>query len=218
MTSALKLGILALRWGSLSVIGMGGYQRASCDGKVPSADTKGAGCGDPVCQSTSDMFSKALKMQKGKESATTLRAKQCPLNRDEIGRSTWDVIHTIAAHFPESPDSAQKDAALLFMASLALLYPCSICAPDFQEFVQKNPPRFEKLFTFCIISNVVLFVRVETREEFVLWCCELHNHINEKLGKATTTCNVASMDALWKTASPECKLDGRSDLHDHHSS
>jgi FAD-linked sulfhydryl oxidase len=139
---ALKLSSLAFRWGTLSLIGMGSYQLAHCDTKGPAAGTKGAGCGDPVCQSTSDMFSKALKMQKGKESAALTKGKQCPLSKDEIGRSTWDVIHTIAAHFPESPDSSQKDAASLFMASLALLYPCSICAPDFQEFVQKNPPRF----------------------------------------------------------------------------
>jgi FAD-linked sulfhydryl oxidase len=101
-----------------------------------------ADCKNPVCQSTSDMFMAALK---GQQSSTAIhkseKAIRCPLDKDALGRSTWDLIHTLAAYYPETPSADEQRQATVFFSSLAALYPCHICAEDFQESVRNNPPR-----------------------------------------------------------------------------
>ena len=67
-------------------------------------------------------------------------AINCPLDREELGRSTWDLIHTVAAYYPDVPSDIDKTNADNFIKSLAYLYPCEICRDDFKESVSKNPP------------------------------------------------------------------------------
>ena len=112
--------------------------------KMPKSD-----CPDPVCQSTSDMFAQALKGASKSADATTAPLKatekgpvRCPLDINELGKSAWDVIHTMAAYYPEDPSEEQQRAATNFFTSLALLYPCHVCAEDFQESVAQRPPRY----------------------------------------------------------------------------
>lgn len=54
------------------------------------------------------------------------------------------------------------------------------------------------------INSTCCTPRLETREEFVLWCCELHNHVNEKLSKPVFPCRVSELDARWKDGRDEC--------------
>lgn len=67
-------------------------------------------------------------------------ASNCPLDREELGRSTWDLIHTVAAYYPDMPTDTDKENARNFVTSLAYLYPCEICRDDFKDSVSKNPP------------------------------------------------------------------------------
>ena len=68
-------------------------------------------------------------------------ASNCPLDREELGRSTWDLIHTVAAHYPDEPTEIDKQNARNFMSSLSYLYPCEICREDFKESVTNKPPQ-----------------------------------------------------------------------------
>ncbi|CAN0331688.1 unnamed protein product [Phaeothamnion confervicola] len=70
----------------------------------------------------------------------------CPLDKDELGRATWGLLHTTAAHFPDEPSESHKQHALNLLKGLAHLYPCSYCAKDFQTSIQENPPRFVVTF------------------------------------------------------------------------
>ena len=104
-------------------------------------------CEDPVCKSTSDMFAMALKgasitNSEPKSNPPPVTPKHCPLDINQIGNSTWDLIHTLVAYYPENPSAEQKDAAIQFFQALSLLYPCHICAEDFQDSVAKNPPKY----------------------------------------------------------------------------
>lgn len=36
------------------------------------------------------------------------RRKDCPIDKDELGRSTWNLLHTMAAYYPEQPKSEEK--------------------------------------------------------------------------------------------------------------
>jgi hypothetical protein len=64
----------------------------------------------------------------------------CPVMREHLGVSTWNLIHTIAANFPENPNEEDKNNVRVFFKSLASLYPCPHCAEDFQNSVLKTPP------------------------------------------------------------------------------
>lgn len=66
----------------------------------------------------------------------------CPVMREQLGVSTWNLIHTIAAHFPENPTETDQKNIQIFFQSLAHLYPCPHCAEDFQSSVLKNPPEY----------------------------------------------------------------------------
>ena len=65
----------------------------------------------------------------------------CPLDKEELGRSTWDLIHTIAAYYPDSPNDADKENARNFISSVSYLYPCEVCREDFKQSVANFPPQ-----------------------------------------------------------------------------
>lgn len=72
-------------------------------------------------------------MKKKQEDIEEPRRDDCPLDKDGLGRSTWGLLHTIAAHYPEQPTDQQKNDVKKFFGSLSRLYPCEYCARDFQK-------------------------------------------------------------------------------------
>ncbi len=122
----------------------------SCDGntkaKKPSFD-----CENPTCKSKSDLILAALTKKQNlvsndnavypKIAKDTKKTLQCPVNKEELGKSTWILMHTMAAYFPEEPDEMDKTSAIHFFTSLAALYPCPVCAADFQESIKRSPPK-----------------------------------------------------------------------------
>jgi hypothetical protein len=48
--------------------------------------------------------------------------------------------------------------------------------------------------------------RVESRIAFSIWCCELHNEVNAKMGYATYPCDIQSLDHRWRIPGPNCLL------------
>uniref|UniRef100_A0AC34GA35 Sulfhydryl oxidase n=1 Tax=Panagrolaimus sp. ES5 TaxID=591445 RepID=A0AC34GA35_9BILA len=47
------------------------------------------------------------------------RAKQCPVDKDELGRSTWNLLHTMAAYYPEKPSIDEKKNMETTLTSLS---------------------------------------------------------------------------------------------------
>ena len=74
------------------------------------------------------------------------------------------------------------------MHALAQLYPCSECADDLREQLDASPPR------------------VGSRSELSVWLCQVHNRINEKLGKPVYSCDLAALDARWRTGGAHCDV------------
>eukprot|EP00878_Enallax_costatus_P017384 GHUV01018258.1.p1 GENE.GHUV01018258.1~~GHUV01018258.1.p1 ORF type:complete len:161 (+),score=65.21 GHUV01018258.1:507-989(+) len=58
------------------------------------------------------------------------------VTREELGRSTWVFLHTLAAQFPEHPSRQQQKDARQLIDSLTRIYPCGDCAQHFQELVK----------------------------------------------------------------------------------
>lgn len=118
---------------------------------------------------------------------TDITANDCPPDVEELGRSTWTLLHSIAATYPENPTPEQKNYLKSFITLFSHLYPCFYCADDFRENIRKDE------------------VKVGNRDEFGQWLCDQHNIVNEKLGKPKFDCK------LWKERWKDGWKDGRCD-------
>jgi FAD-linked sulfhydryl oxidase len=78
-----------------------------------------------------------------------------------------------------APTAAEQGDVKQFMGLFGKLYPCWVCAEDFQAFMAREQ------------------VRASSREEFGRWMCEAHNDVNVKLGKAVFDCN--RWEERWRT-------------------
>ncbi|RCV46010.1 hypothetical protein SEVIR_9G502700v4 [Setaria viridis] len=122
-------------------------------------------------------------------------AKPAPLTKEEVGRATWMLLHTIAAQFPDEPTRQQKRDAKELMHIISRLYPCKECADHFKEVLKANP------------------VQAGSQAEFSQWLCYVHNVVNRSLGKPIFPCQRVT--ARWgKLDCPErsCDLEGANDI------
>ncbi|KAI9245106.1 ERV/ALR sulfhydryl oxidase domain-containing protein [Phascolomyces articulosus] len=89
----------------------------------------------------------------------------------ELGRSTWKLLHTMAAQYPEKPSSEERKALYQFFKLLSRLYPCGECAAHFQLLLKQYPPQ------------------TSSRVAASQWACAIHNKVNERLGKEIFDCS-----------------------------
>jgi len=86
--------------------------------KGPAAKFDAEDCRNPVCGSKMQMFSASLARAK-QEAPKVETAVECPLDRDELGRSTWNLLHTTAAYYPEKPEASDQQLAGALIRGLA---------------------------------------------------------------------------------------------------
>ncbi|KAK2080168.1 hypothetical protein QBZ16_000021 [Prototheca wickerhamii] len=72
------------------------------------------------------------------------------------------------------------------MDILTRLYPCADCASHFKEVIRRHPPQ------------------VEGQEALEQYMCQIHNVVNERLGKPAFNCAVVS--SRWRPL--DCEDDG----------
>jgi FAD-linked sulfhydryl oxidase len=109
----------------------------------------------------------------------------CPLTRAEVGRCTWAYLHTIAAWYPQHAVEHQQQQMRDFMLLMASTYPCGYCSDTTVQAMRQNPPR------------------VEGQESLSRWLCEVHNEVNERLGKARFDCR--RVNERWRDGMAHCK-------------
>lgn len=88
-------------------------------------------------------------------------------------------MHSIAATYPPKPTAREQADLKSFMHLFSKVYPCWVCAEDFQKYMEKED------------------VRTGSRDEFGNWLCEAHNEVNRKLGKPVFDCT--RWEARWRT-------------------
>ncbi|KAK3258985.1 hypothetical protein CYMTET_31996 [Cymbomonas tetramitiformis] len=155
------------------------------------SDRKGdASCPEPACKSKKNLFASMKIGSKAK--AGKVDSMPCPCDREELGRSSWSLLHTIAAYYPVQPSEQQQQHARNLVESMAILYPCEHCAEDFAKTIKQHPPR------------------VESQEKFSVWMCEQHNMVNEKLGKPSLKCQLPLLLKRWRTGHKDCWEDTES--------
>ncbi len=79
----------------------------------------------------------------------------------------WHTIHIVALGYPTNPSYGHKKAAKDFYESLIFLIPCPICREHYKEHLHTN----------AISPNL------DRRDDLFRWTVELHNKVNETLGK-----------------------------------
>lgn len=100
--------------------------------------------------------------------------KEGPPDVEKLGRSSWTLLHSIAANYPEHPSNKEQSDLKQFLKLFGNFYPCWYCGEDFSRYMEKAVPQ------------------TESQSTFGKWLCEAHNEVNEKLGKPKFDCN------LWK--------------------
>jgi len=81
----------------------------------------------------------------------------------------WNTMHIVTLGYSHAPSKEEQDAANQFFQSLAYVIPCPVCKEHYAGFIQKSPPA------------------VKNRNELINWIFELHNNVNEQLGKRKIT-------------------------------
>lgn len=101
------------------------------------------------------------------------------MSRKELGLYGWSLLHSMAAYFPSTPTSAHITHAKSFLLFFAELYPCRQCGKHLDIMLQESPPDFS------------------SRDQFVIYLCNLHNQVNAKLGKTLQDCSIDELNKKW---------------------
>ncbi|CAH1763724.1 15630_t:CDS:2 [Entrophospora sp. SA101] len=84
----------------------------------------------------------------------------------------------MAAYYPEVPSYSQQKSMNSFLKTFSEFYPCWYCAEHLRNEMKKYPPK------------------VESKWALGGWLCDMHNIVNDRLGKTLFDCS--KIDERWK--------------------
>lgn len=93
----------------------------------------------------------------------------------------------MAAYYPEVPSYKQQRNMRKFLDTFSQFYPCWYCAEHLRDEMTKMPPK------------------VESKRSLGKWLCDMHNIVNERLGKPIFDCN--KIDERWKDGPKDGRCD-----------
>ncbi len=123
------------------------------------------------------------------QAAQAAPAEGCPLTRSELGRATWELLHSTAAYLPEHPSEEQRRAAEALVRALGMVYACAHCREHFAAHLARHP------------------VDASSRRAYSKWVCDAHNAVNHALGKPHFECSEEALQRRWRTGCREPDAD-----------
>ncbi|CAO1633333.1 unnamed protein product [Jaminaea pallidilutea] len=208
--------------GQRLVIGPDGKPCRSCSSKLAFAEAmRGAGTGGgsnaksslPTSSSSSSASpSSTAPIPAAAAVAATAAstgASDCPPDVEELGRSTWDFLHSVAAVYPESPSKEQRAALLSLLTSLPILYPCGACAEALTEDYQRRESSSLASSTSTLASpapdSMTRQQATTDKDSAVRFMCSIHNDVNRRLGKKVWDCDdLAELKRRWEDSGERC--------------
>jgi intein/homing endonuclease len=106
--------------------------------------------------------------------------------KEIVGRSTWTLLHSIAAGLHDPPTSDEQAGITTIVRELSGVYPCIECRPGF-SYIEQNPPDF---------SSRVAFER---------WLCSWHNAVSRHIGKVEIVCDSSKLHQAYQLGCEACK-------------
>ncbi|CAI7630136.1 unnamed protein product [Penicillium crustosum] len=141
--------------------------------------------------STSKMTTSTAALAAAATPSPSETPSDCPPDVEELGRSTWTLLHSMAATYPEKASMEHQANMSGFLKFFAKLYPCWVCADDFQAWMAHPSGRNQP--------------KLESRKDFGWWMCEAHNEVNRKLGKKEFDCRL--WEERWRTGWKDGRCD-----------
>ena len=96
-------------------------------------------CERPACAGIASAMKAFRERQEKENNQNESVPQECPPDSAALGRSSWSLLHSMAAWYPERPTQQDKTLMEGFFTALARFYPCTYCAQDFTEQLAKKP-------------------------------------------------------------------------------
>lgn len=192
--------------GEKLVIGPDGKPCRACSTKLAFADAmRGAGSKGGNSNTAGGM---AALAGLGAAKATPSQSLACPPDVEELGRSTWSFLHSVAAVYPDSPSEEQRSALLSLLTSLPVLYPCGTCAEALDEEYKRRVNAPSALSNQPIDNNLDSMTPAQAtknKETATRFLCSIHNEVNGRLGKPQWDCDdLKKLKQRWEDGGAKC--------------
>ena len=113
------------------------------------------------------------------------------LSIDVWGSKAWGFLHACSFTYPEKPSRDDRLHMFRLISSLPHVLPCMICRKHLQSTLQVS---------FRDSKSSAL----DGRSELVRWMVDLHNSVNERLGKSTLS--YESVYEMYADSSAVCPI------------
>lgn len=100
------------------------------------------------------------------------------------GPYMWYILHTISFNYPIKPCEFDKTSHREFIINIKNILPCEKCRRHFQSYLSTYP----------------ISPHLDTRASLIKWVIQVHNFVNERLGKRIYT--IAEVLNIYKNLKP----------------
>jgi hypothetical protein len=116
-----------------------------------------------------------MRSTKGNHSPLQMGDNKIPTNISmpptAWGPLFWNTIHIVTLGYPADPSAADKDGTRKFFESLKTVIPCPVCREHYKQHLAESPVE----------------PALEDKGKLIHWGWDLHNRVNDMLGKPTIT-------------------------------
>lgn len=110
------------------------------------------------------------------------------------GPHFWFVLHLVSFHYPDPPNTFDKESFKAFYHAIKEILPCAKCRKHYKTYLSQYP----------IEPNL------DRRIDLIRWVIQIHNFVNVKLGKPVLRdTDVFTIYANLDPISPFAKIDAK---------